>query len=124
MPEQGDKPNANEGADPTDDIRAQNAGATTTADRAGQPPEAGKRPPQSAPATGIGIGEVGTGSGYSGQEYDSKGQRAWRAEQAKHTVDPSGEVQGSGAGAGGGNEGEDYDSDSAAGSGAAPSGAG
>ncbi|MDB5703456.1 MAG: hypothetical protein JWN66_572 [Sphingomonas bacterium] len=30
----------------------------------GQPPEAGKRPPQARSATGI--GEVGTGDGYSG----------------------------------------------------------
>ncbi|MEG3150109.1 hypothetical protein U1769_09435 [Sphingomonas sp. ZT3P38] len=122
MPEQGDQPNANEGADPSSDIRKQNPGGTTTADLAGQPTEAGKRPRQSAPASGI--GDVGTGDGYSGQEYDSKGQQAWRDEQEKHTVDPSGEVHGSGAGAGGGNDGEDYDSDSAAGSGTAPTGAG
>ena len=122
MSEQGDQPNASEGADPSADIREQNPGATTTADLANQPPEAGKRPPH-VPA-GSGIGEAGTGGGYSGQEYDSRGQQAWREEQEKGAVDPSGEVHGSGAGAGGGNEGEDYDSDSAAGDGPVHTGAG
>jgi hypothetical protein len=98
------------------------ARAPITADLAGLPPEAGKRPAQAR--SGTGIGEVGTGDGYSGQEYDSRGQQAWREEQEKPALDPSGAVHGSGAGAGGGNEGEDYDSDSAAGSAAAPTGAG
>jgi len=122
MPEQSDQPNANEGADPSSDIRKQNPGATTTADLADQPPEAGKRPTHGRPPSDI--GDIGTGQGYSGQEYDSNGQQAWRDEQKKHAVDPSGEVHGSGTGAGGGNDGEDYDSDSAAGSGHLPTGAG
>lgn len=122
MSEQDEQPNADEGADPSADIRKQNPGATTTADLAAQPPEAGKRPPHAK--AGSDIGEVGTGDGYSGQEYDSRGQQAWRDEQAKHAVNPSGEVHGSGAGAGGGNEGEDYDSDSAAGGGPVRTGVG
>jgi hypothetical protein len=117
MPQAGDAQNAGKEALG----RPGNPGATTQQTVADQPPEAGKRPPQAAPDPGI--GEIGTGAGYSGQEYDSKGQQAWREQQATLIIDPSGQVHGSGAGAGGGSEGEDYDSDSAAGSGGAPTGA-
>lgn len=37
MPDEDAKPNANEGADPSDDIRKQNPGETTTADLAERP---------------------------------------------------------------------------------------
>jgi hypothetical protein len=85
------------------------------------PTEVGKRPPHVNSAADI--GEVGTGDGYSGQEYDSRGQREWRAEQERQSIDPSGTVHGSGAGAGGGNDVEDYDSDSASGGKGPPTGA-
>ena len=79
--------------------------------------EAGKRPPFARPIDAEAGKQVGTGQGYSGQEYDGAGQAAWRAEQERHALPSDGEVQGSGAGAGGGNPGEDYDSDAAAGDG-------
>jgi len=118
MSEQDDQPNAGDNAETRSD-RNQQRRAMTAAD---QPPDAGKRPPQAESPSGT--GGAGTGGGYSGQEYDSEEQKAWRAEQEQHALDPSGEVHGSGAGAGGGNDGEDYDSDSAAGSGQPPTGAG
>jgi hypothetical protein len=61
------------------------------------------------------VGEIGTGEGYSGQEYDSAGQAAWRVEQTRHNVPADGVVRGSGVGAGGGNPGEDFDIDTPAG---------
>jgi hypothetical protein len=87
------------------------------------PPEAGERPPFDRPVDAEAESQVGTGEGYSGQEYDSAGQAEWRAEQARHQLPASGEVHGSGAGAGGGNPGEDYDSDSTAGDGYLQTGA-
>lgn len=81
---------------------------------------------------------VGTGDGYSGQEYDANDHASERwlrdldrpdpnaktdvsnvdrrdmgpETGARATVDPkTGAVKGSGSGAGGGNPGEDYDSD-------------
>jgi hypothetical protein len=80
------------------------------------PPEAGKRPPF-ATSLGRDAEAIGSGTGYSGQEYDSAGQAEWRAEQAKRSMPADGAVHGSGAGAGGGVPGEDYDDDSAGGSG-------
>lgn len=50
---------------------------------------------------------IGTGGGYSGQEYDSAGQAEWRAEQQRHALPADGAVHGSGSGTGGGNPGED-----------------
>lgn len=78
-------------------------------------------------------GPVGTGSGYSGQEYDANDHAGIRAMNAATTngVEPpvgdggaippdngkrasfdyaTGAVHGSGSGAGGGNEGEDFES--------------
>lgn len=83
-------------------------------DRRDIPPDNGKKPTFS---TSImkGVGEVGTGKGYSGQEYDSTGQSAWRAEQERRNLPGNGGVAGSGIGAGGGQVGEDYDVDSSAG---------
>jgi hypothetical protein len=85
-------------------------------------------------------GPIGTGPGYSGQEYDADDfaiDRALKASAAAPDEAPApsddrmppengrraffdqktGTVHGSGAGAGGGNPGEDFDSDSAAGDG-------
>jgi len=81
------------------------------------PPEAGKRPVFARPVDPAAGAEIGTGGGYSGQEYDSAGQAEWRAEQQRHALPADGAVHGSGAGTGGGNPGEDYDSDSQNGSG-------
>ncbi|MGN6376828.1 MAG: hypothetical protein ACTHMG_14930 [Sphingomonas sp.] len=61
------------------------------------PPAAGKLPPQSEgpePRRGA----VGTGDGYSGEEYDSAGQVEWRDEDRTKRVPPDGEVRGSGVG--------------------------
>lgn len=81
------------------------------------PSEAGKRPRFSQPIDPEAGKAVGTDQTYSGQEYDSAGQAEWRAEQERHALPASGEVEGSGAGAGGGNPGEDFDSDAATGDG-------
>ncbi|MGN6817773.1 MAG: hypothetical protein ACTHJR_03790 [Sphingomonas sp.] len=85
-------------------------------------------------------GAIGTGPGYSGQEYDAQDFAIERAlnksaegpRSAPDDEDPrfppdngrraffderTGEVHGSGAGAGGGNPGEDFASDPAAGDG-------
>ncbi|WP_260596665.1 hypothetical protein [Sphingomonas endolithica] len=91
--------------------------------RAGEPdipPENGKRPSFRKPIDER-LGAVGTGGGYSGQEYDSEGQEAWRAEQDRRKGDPDGAVDGSGVGAGGG-PGEDFDSDAQAGGEQPPTG--
>jgi hypothetical protein len=82
------------------------------------PPEAGKRPVFARPVDRDAGEAIGTGPGYSGQEYDAPGQAEWCAEQAKRAMPQDGAVHGSGTGAGGGAPGEDYDSDSAGGSGA------
>ncbi|MBB4085598.1 hypothetical protein [Sphingomonas carotinifaciens] len=71
------------------------------------PPEAGKRPPFAKPEPPLDA--IGTGKGYSGQEYDSAGQAEWRAGQDAQAVAPEGIVRGSGTAAGGGAPGEDYD---------------
>ncbi|KQS04000.1 hypothetical protein ASG11_06830 [Sphingomonas sp. Leaf357] len=78
------------------------------------PPDNGERPTFST-SIRKGLGDVGTGDGYSGQEYDSAGQSAWRAEQQRRNLPKNGGVAGSGIGAGGGQKGEDYDVDSPAG---------
>lgn len=82
-------------------------------------PDNGQRPPFATPIR-EGRGRIGTGSGYSGQEYDSAGQEQWRAEQERRNLPADGEVRGSGAGAGGGGPGEDFDVDTPGG--AAPAG--
>lgn len=87
------------------------------------PPESGKRPDFARPTDAGATKDIGTGGGYSGQEYDSPGQAEWRKEQQRHALRADGEARGSGSGAGGGNPGEDYDSDSAAGDGYARTGA-
>lgn len=84
------------------------------------PPDNGKRAPIARVGEAPKLGEVGTGDGYSGQEYDSKDQARWRADQ--EALQRDGEVRGSGAGAGGGNPGEELDSDSANGDGSVPGG--
>jgi hypothetical protein len=73
-------------------------------------PDNGHRPPFAKPMD-EGRGKVGTGEGYSGQEYDSAGQAEWRAEQTRTNVSEDGVARGSGAGAGGGHAGEDFDVD-------------
>ncbi|MEN2786477.1 hypothetical protein ACFOKI_05580 [Sphingomonas qilianensis] len=83
-------------------------------------PDNGKRPAFAKPID-TGLGAIGTGGGYSGQEYDSAGQEDWRRRQDALAVDPGGKVEGSGAGAGGA-PGEDYDDDSATGSAPPPTG--
>ena len=75
------------------------------------PAEAGKRPRFAEPGNPGAAADVGTGDGYSGQEYDSAGQAQWRAGQQRQSLAQDGAVHGSGAGAGGGNPGEDYDAD-------------
>lgn len=68
------------------------------------PPAAGKRPPredQPDPQRG----PVGTGEGYSGQEYDSVGQHEWREKDRAQSVPHDGEIKGSGVGG----EREEYD---------------
>lgn len=88
-------------------------------DRKGAPdilPENGHRPSFSKPIDER-LGAIGTGGGYSGQEYDSDGQAEWRAEQDRR----KGAADGSGIGAGGG-PGEDFDSDPKAGGEQPPSG--
>ncbi|HVI97444.1 MAG TPA: hypothetical protein VM657_00080 [Sphingomonas sp.] len=77
------------------------------------PPDAGKRSPIMAREPPL--GEIGSGPGYSGQEYDSAGQAEWRAREQARSVPRDGTVEGSGIGAGGGQEGEDYDLDDAGG---------
>lgn len=71
-------------------------------------PDNGERAPFARPID-EGLGKVGAGSGYSGQEYDSEGQAEWRARQKQRGLPADGAVKGSGAGAGGGDPGEDYD---------------
>ena len=78
-------------------------------------PDNGRRPPFAKPVDED-TGAVGTGTGYSGQEYDSKGQAEWRAEQSRADLPHDGVARGSGAGAGGGHAGEDFDDDAAGGS--------
>lgn len=81
------------------------------------PPDNGVRSPGTRPDNTPAPKSVGTGAGYSGQEYDQPGQRAWRdADGAKRL--PADGVVGSGVGAGGGSPGEDLDEDAAGGSGA------
>lgn len=43
------------------------------------------------------LGAVGTGDGYSGQEYDSAGQAEWRQGDRRLRLDPRGEVHGTGS---------------------------
>ena len=62
-------------------------------------PDNGQRPPFAKPID-EGRGAVGTGGGYSGQEYDLKGQAEWRAEQTRANMAEDGVARGSGAGAG------------------------
>jgi len=71
-------------------------------------PDNGVRPSFATPIDER-LGEIGTGDGYSGQEYDSAGQAEWRAEQERRNASADGVVRGSGAGAAGGNPGEDFD---------------
>lgn len=80
-----------------------------TARDADLPIDTGKRPDFAGPAPGLGA--VGTGKGYSGQEYDAPGQAEWRAGQAGRTASPDGAVHGSGAGQGTGGKGEELDND-------------
>lgn len=75
------------------------------------PPDNGERPRFATPIDEH-AGHVGSGTGYSGQEYDSEGQAVWRAEQEKRNLPKDGGVSGSGIGAGGGQAGEDFDIDS------------
>ena len=71
-------------------------------------PETGKRPDTAKPGDQK-LGKIGTGQGYSGQEYDSVGQEEWRRKQEERTAPADGAVHGSGAGAGSGDASEDYD---------------
>ncbi|MFD1786741.1 hypothetical protein ACFSC3_04060 [Sphingomonas floccifaciens] len=52
---------------------------------------------------------IGRGEGYSGQEYDSASQEAWRQQERDARLPTDGRPRGSGAGAGGGAAGEDFD---------------
>lgn len=61
------------------------------------PPAAGKRP-QQAEAPDPELGKIGTGTDYSGQEYDSPGQEQWRDEDRARRVPPDGVTRGSGVG--------------------------
>lgn len=71
-------------------------------------PDNGRRPRFATPIR-KGLGKVGTGEGYSGQEYDGAGQEKWRAAQERRNLPADGEVRGSGIGAGGGDPSEDFD---------------
>ncbi|TPG42726.1 hypothetical protein EAH79_02335 [Sphingomonas koreensis] len=82
------------------------------------PADNGRRPPYIRPAPPT--GKVGTGDGYSGQEYDSEGQALWRERDHARSVPKDGEVTGSGVGAGGGETGEDFDLDPQSGGGTMP----
>ena len=84
------------------------------------PSENGKRPTFRKPIDER-LGAIGTGGGYSGQEYDSAGQDAWRRTHERQNVDASGAVHGTGVGAGGA-PGEDFDDDTANGGAAPPTG--
>lgn len=79
---------------------------TTDRDTSGHRPDIGPdngvRPRDATPID-TGPGAVGTGGGYSGQEYDSKGQADWRAEQERRNVPADGIARGSGS------PGEDFD---------------
>ena len=77
------------------------------------PPEAGKKPPYEKPEPPL--GDVGSGEGYSGQEYDGAEQAEWRDRDRARSVPRDGKVEGAGVGAGGGKAGEDYDLDDAGG---------
>jgi hypothetical protein len=84
------------------------------------PSEAGEQAPYAPATVEPPLGAVGTGDGYSGQEYDSKDQARWRRDQEAAAAPAGGDVHGSGTGIGGGAEGEDFDSDSAQGERSAP----
>lgn len=86
------------------------------------PPESGKQASYAPATVEPPLGEIGTGEGYSGQEFDSKDQARWRDRQKAAAAPEDGEVHGSGTGFGGGAGGEDYDSDSADGERSAPLG--
>jgi hypothetical protein len=58
-------------------------------------PDQGKAPPFAQPEPKLGA--VGTGSGYSGQEYDSAGQAEWREGDKGLRVSPDGEAHGTGS---------------------------
>ena len=58
-------------------------------------PHNGRAPPFAKPDPERGA--VGTGSGYSGQEYDSVGQEEWRAAERGLEVAPDGKARGSGS---------------------------
>ena len=58
-------------------------------------PDNGRAPPFAKPDPKL--GEVGTGEGYSGQEYDARGQKEWRAAEAQLRVSPNGEARGTGS---------------------------
>ena len=58
-------------------------------------PDNGHRPPFAKPID-EGRGDVGTGDGYSGQEYDSEGQQEWREADLAKQVSPDGLAHGSG----------------------------
>lgn len=58
-------------------------------------PDNGRSPPFAKPDPLLGA--IGTGEGYSGQEYDSVGQAEWRAAERDREVAPTGEAQGSGS---------------------------
>lgn len=81
------------------------------------PKDAGVRSPGTRPGETPAPADVGSGGGYSGQEYDQPGQKAWRDADGERRL-PTDGVVGSGVGAGGGAEGEDFDSDAAGGNGA------
>jgi hypothetical protein len=80
------------------------------------PPDNGLRSPGTRPDDTPTPDAAGTGPGYSGQEYDQPGQRAWREADDERRLPVDG-VIGSGVGAGGGAAGEDLDEDAAGGSG-------
>lgn len=59
------------------------------------PDDTGRAPPfaKSEPR----LGPVGTGDGYSGQEYDGDGQAAWREGDRRLGVSPDGAAHGTGS---------------------------
>jgi len=95
---------------------------TDESDKTDIPRDNGERPPIARVGKNTRLGAIGTGSGYSGQEYDSNDQQRWRDEQDRLAVAHDGEVTGTGIGAGGGNPGEDFDGDSASGDGSQSAG--
>ncbi|MHA6722386.1 hypothetical protein [Sphingomonas sp. RS2018] len=58
-------------------------------------PDNGRAPPFAKPEPAL--GEIGTGDGYSGQEYDSVGQGEWRAADVALNVAPDGVAKGTGS---------------------------